>query len=98
MCKLIPKETIKVIDISRGKFFIYCEGNWFNQVEATEKLEKLINILQRNISNLHYIHINCQELYREVDYDNFIKLNEKVFEGNDIKKSIVKSILEYYKN
>ena len=31
--------------------------------------------------------MTCQE--------NFIKLNEKVFEGNDIKKSIVKSILEY---
>ena len=92
MCKLIPKETIKVKDISRGKFSIYCEGKWFNQVEATERLEKLINILQRNI------HITCQELYREVDYDNFIKLNEKVFEGNAIKKSIVKSILEYYKN
>ena len=98
MCKLIPKETIKVKDISRGKFSIYCEGKWFNQVEATERLEKLINILQRSISNLHYIHITCQELYREVDYENFIKLNEKVFEGNDIKKSIVKSILEYYQN
>jgi hypothetical protein len=98
LCKLIPKETIKVKDISRGKFSIYCEGKWFNQVEATERLEKLINILQRNISNLHYIHITCQELYREVDYDNFIKLNEKVFEGNAIKKSIVKSILEYYQN
>ena len=43
------------------------------------------------------MHINCQELYREVDADNFIKLNEKVYEGN-IKKSIVKSILEYNKN
>ena len=48
--------------------------------------------------HLHYIHITCQELYREVEYESFIKLNEKVFEGNDIKKSIVKSILEYYKN
>jgi hypothetical protein len=84
MCKLIPKKTIKVKDISRGKFSIYCEGTWFNQVEATEILEKLINILQRNITYLHYIHITCQELYREVDYGNFIKLNEKVFEGNDI--------------
>jgi hypothetical protein len=98
MCNLIPKETIKVKDISRGKFSMYCEGIWFNQVEATERLEKLINILQRNISNLDYIHITSQELYREVDYENFIKLNEKVFKGNDIKKSIVKSILEYYKN
>ena len=98
MCKLIPKETIKVKDISRGKFSIYCEGKWLNQIEATERLEKLINILQHNISNLHYINITCQELYQEVDYDIFIKLNEKVYEGNDIKKSIVKSILEYYKN
>jgi hypothetical protein len=92
MCKSIPKETIKVKDISRGKFSIYCEGKWFNQVEATERFEKLINILQRNISNLHYIHINCQELYREVDYENFIKSKQKVFEGNAIKNSIVKSI------
>ena len=69
MCKLIPKETIKVKDISRGKFSIYCEGKWINQVEATERLEKLINILQRNISYLHYIHITCQELYREVDFE-----------------------------
>ena len=98
MCKLIPKETIKVKDISRGKFSIYCEVKWFNQVEATERLEKLFNILQRYISNLMYIHITCQELYREADYKKFIKLNEKVFEGNDIKNSIVKSILEYHKN
>ena len=75
MCKLIPKETIKVKDISRGKFSIYCEGKWFNQAEATERLEKLINILQRNTSDLHYIHITCQELYREVDYEKYIKLN-----------------------
>ena len=71
MCKSIPKETIKVKDISRGKISIYCEGKWFNQVEASERLEKLIKILQRNISNLHYMHITCQELYREVDYKNF---------------------------
>ena len=75
MCKLISKETIIVKDISRGKFSIYCEGKWFNQGEATERLEKSINILQRNISDLHYIHITCQEIYREVDYENFIKLN-----------------------
>jgi hypothetical protein len=36
--KLIPKETIKVKDISRGKFDIYCEGKWTIQVEATEKM------------------------------------------------------------
>jgi hypothetical protein len=72
MCKLIPKEIIKVKDISRGKFSIYCEGKWFNQVEATERIEKLINILQRNIGNLYYIHINCQELYQEVDCEFFL--------------------------
>jgi hypothetical protein len=54
--------------------------------------------LQLNVSNLHYIHIDCQELYREEDFETYLKLNEKVFEGNDIKKSIVKSTLENYKN
>jgi len=94
----IPKETIKVKDTSRGKFYIYCKGKWFNEVEATERLENLINILQRNISNLHYFHVSYQELSREVDCDFFLKSNEKVFKGNAIKTSIIKSILEYYQN
>jgi hypothetical protein len=68
--KLIPKETIKVKDISRGKFDIYCEGKWTIQVEATEKNVKLIDVSQLNISNLHNIHVNCQDLYQEV----FIKI------------------------
>ena len=71
--------------------------NGLIKLKQQKDSKKLIDILQCNISDLHYIHINCQELYREVDADNFIKLNEKVYEGN-IKKSIVKSILEYYKN
>jgi hypothetical protein len=98
LCVLIPKDTIKVNDLSRGKYSIYCQGKWLNSVEATEILEKMINLLQKNISNLHSIYISCEELYREIDCDNFLKMNERVHEGNAIKKSIIKNMLEYYKD
>ena len=101
MCKLIPKDTIKIKDVSRGKFYIFCEGKWLNQVEATEKLEKMIDTLQRHITNLHIIYATCDELYRgcgSVFCENYSNYSEKVCQGNAIKKSIVKSILEYYKD
>jgi hypothetical protein len=97
MCKLIPKESIKVNDTSRGKFSIYC-GEWLNPLESTTKLENLINELQLHIGNLHTIHMTCKDMYvNDINHDNYIKTIEKVYQGDEVKSKVIKLLLAYYK-
>ena len=97
MCKLIPKESIKVNDTSRGKFSIYC-GEWLNPIESTTKLENLINELQLHIGNLHTIHMTCKDMYvNDINHDNYIKTIEKVYQGDEVKSKVIKLLLAYYK-
>jgi len=95
ICNLIPKESIKVNDISRTKFSLFC-GEWLNSVQSTEKLELLINELQLYIGNLHNIYTSCKDMYR-IDADVYVKLNEKVYQGDEVKSKILKLILTHYK-
>jgi hypothetical protein len=97
MCKLIPKESIKVNDISRGKFSLYC-GEWLNAGESTTKLENLINELQLHIGNLHTIYTTCKDMYvNDINHDNYIKTIEKVYQGDEVKSKVIKLLLAYYK-
>jgi hypothetical protein len=97
MCKLIPKESIKVNDTSRGKFSIYC-GEWLNPLESTTKLENLINELQLHIGNLHTIYTTCKDMYvNDINHDNYIKTIEKVYQGDEVKSKVIKLLLAYYK-
>ena len=95
ICNLIPKESIKVNDISRSKFSLFC-GEWLNSVQSTEKLELLINELQLYIGNLHNIYSSCKDMYC-IDADLYVKLNEKVYQGDEVKSKILKLILTHYK-
>jgi hypothetical protein len=98
ICNLIPRDTIKVSDLSRGKFSIFCVDKWLSPVESTEKIDTIINILQQYVSNLHNIHTSCKDMYvNDPDFEKYIKLNEKVFQGTEIKGKILKLILSYYK-
>jgi hypothetical protein len=97
MCKLIPKESIKVNDISRGKFSLYC-GEWLNAVESTTKLETLIEELQVYIGNLHTIYTTCKDMYiNDHNQDNYIKTIDKVYQGDEVKSKVIKLLLAYYK-
>ena len=95
ICNLIPKESIKVNDISRTKFSLFC-GEWLNSVKSTEKIELLIDELQLYIGNLHNIYSSCKDMYC-IDADVYVKLNEKVYQGDEAKSKILKLILTHYK-
>ena len=97
MCKLIPKESIKVNDISRGKFSLYC-GEWLNVVESTTKLETLIEELQVYIGNLHNIYTTCKDMYvTDHNPDNYVKIIDKVYQGKELKSKVIKLLLAHYK-
>ena len=97
MCKLIPKESIKVNDISRGKFSLYC-GEWLNVVESTTKLENLIEELQVYIGNLHTIYTTCKDMYvTDHNPDNYVKIIDKVYQGKELKSKVIKLLLAHYK-
>ena len=96
MCKLIPKESIKVNDISRGKFSLYC-GEWLNVVESTTKLETLIEELQVYIGNLHNIYTTCKDMYvTDHNPDNYVKIIDKVYQGKELKSKVIKLLLAHY--
>lgn len=98
MCKLIPKEIIKVSDVSRGKFSVFSCGQWLSSVESNEKLEIIITELQTYIGHLHNIYNTCKEQYgAKMEYEKYVKVIEKVFQGPEIKNKVVKLILQYYK-
>lgn len=98
MVKLIPKEIIKVRDVSRGKYSIYSNGEWLSSVSSTEKLEEIIKLLQDHIFLLEIIYMSAKDIYgTPINHDKYCLMTQKSGQGKDIWKSIVNDILEEYR-
>jgi hypothetical protein len=95
--KLIPDNIIKINDVSRYRFSVYSNGEWLDTIQSTKKIEELIQMLQPYIVHLHNMFSTVDELYRPSKIEDYDKIMNKVHQG-DITKSVLKSILWYYKN
>ena len=96
ICSVIPRGSFKVIDISRNKATMYCDGIWLNQAKTIEKIEELIVLYQESLSKLHHIYIACCDIHNvDITGETYLKYITNIFEGN-INQKIRKSILSYF--
>lgn len=97
LCKVIPDGSIKVNDLSRSKYSIYCQGQWLNPVRSTEKLEELVELYQAKIKKLHEIYVICTDLHKvELKPEKFETMLINSCQGKEVKGKVVKLILSYY--
>jgi hypothetical protein len=92
--KKIPREIIKIGDLSRNKFYIRNENRWLNKAESEEKIMEFVKYLQEQLTQFHNIWTNCCE----VEPDLYSTRNEKVCGGNDEHQKVLKKILEWYED
>ena len=94
---VIPAESIKVKDISRSKYSIYCEGKWLNNSRSEEKLAELIDLYQHRIANLHHAYMTCMELHNiDLKGDVFEVYIKNLFEGREVIGKVIKLVLAHY--
>jgi hypothetical protein len=98
LCLLIPKNILKVKDFARKKYSIYCQEKWLSIEDSKEKLLEIINTLQHHIDTLHRIYFVCYEKYKPHEWDKFLRLQEKVYQGKDIHNIIINRIIDIYNN
>lgn len=97
LCKVIPNGSIKVNDISRSKYSIYCEGSWLNPVRSSEKLEELVELYQNKIKTLHEIYITCMDLHNvDLKPEKFDTMLSNACQGKEATSKVVKLVLGYY--
>jgi len=99
MCKLIPKDTIKVKDEARNKYSICSNGVWLNPIKSEEKLQEIIKIFNDYIIELNNVYLFAKQRYgTEIQPDKWIDLSDKLQTDDESNKRIVKIILSYFGN
>ncbi len=99
MCKLIPKDTIKVKDEARNKYSICSNGVWLNPIQSAEKLQEIIKIFNDYIIELNNVYLFAKQSYgTEIQPDKWIDLSDKLQTDDESNKRIVKIILSYFGN
>jgi hypothetical protein len=98
LCKVIPSGSMKVNDLSRSKYSIYCEGSWLNHINSAEKLEEIVNLYQSNMQKLHSIYMTCMELHNvELKHEEFNNMLTNLCQGKDVIYKVIKQLLGYFK-